>query len=431
MKMHRSAIHQSSGPFNAIVLIAALGYMVDMYDMILFNVIKKESLLSLGISGQSNEIDLFNFQMGGMLLGGVVWGILGDKRGRLSVLFGSIILYSLANIANAFVTGFGQYALVRFIAGFGLAGELGAGITLVVETMRKEYRGYGTMLVVTFGALGAVLAAVIGKESGLLAGILNQAVGTSLQGWQMAYLIGGILGLVLLLLRFSAYESGLYRRMESDSVKRGDFIAIIRSKALRKRFSNAILAGVPIWYMVGVLVNHSSDIAPSLGIHGTELSSVILFTYLGFFAGDFLSGVFSQLIRSRKKVVVVCISGSAILMVLYFIPLSHEVDFFYLLCFMIGLLSGYWATLITLVSEQFGTNIRATVTTSIPNFIRGAVIPITMTFKSFMDYLTGHVVSPVVVSAILVGIGAFAMAFLSLYRMRDTYGREIDYIEEI
>jgi MFS family permease len=164
-----------TSPFNRLVVVASLGYFVDIYDLVLFNVIKKESLDALGLGGvsyESNEISLFNFQMIGMLVGGILWGILGDKKGRLSVLFGSIILYSLANIANAFVTSMPAYSVIRFLAGIGLAGELGAGITLVVETMTKETRGYGTMIIVTFGALGAVFASLIGKE-----GTFRMAVG--------------------------------------------------------------------------------------------------------------------------------------------------------------------------------------------------------------------------------------------------------------
>src|SRR5882762_615963 len=115
--------------FSVPVIVAALGYFVDIYDLLLFSIVRRPSLSALGVPDEElfgqGEF-LLQVQMGGLLLGGLIWGIMGDKRGRLSVLFGSILMYSLANIGNGFVTNVTQYAALRFIAGLGLAGELGA-----------------------------------------------------------------------------------------------------------------------------------------------------------------------------------------------------------------------------------------------------------------------------------------------------------------
>ena len=147
------------------VLVAALGYFVDIYDLILFGAVRGPSLQALGFSPadvQDKGILLLQLQMGGMLVGGILWGIIGDRRGRLSVLFGSIILYSIANLVNGTVDTLTGYAICRVIAGIGLAGELGAGITLVSELMDKERRGLGTTIVAATGILGGVVAGIVG-----------------------------------------------------------------------------------------------------------------------------------------------------------------------------------------------------------------------------------------------------------------------------
>ena len=182
--------------------------MVDMYDLFLFSINRVSSLKSLHISGEqllADGIMLLNLQMAGMLIGGIFWGIMGDKKGRLSVLFGSILIYSIANIGNGFVTTVTQYAVLRFIAGFGLAGELGAGITLVTEILPKERRGYGTTLVATVGIMGALLAYFV----------------SHLFDWRTAYFIGGGLGLILMILRVRVFESGMFMKLKEKNIKTG------------------------------------------------------------------------------------------------------------------------------------------------------------------------------------------------------------------
>jgi len=419
-------------PFNLLVLVASLGYFVDIYDLILFNVVKKESLEALGLGGadyESNEIFLFNCQMIGMLVGGILWGILGDKRGRLSVLFGSILLYSGANIANAFVTELNSYAVVRFIAGLGLAGELGAGITLVVETMSKETRGYGTMLIVTFGALGAVFASIVGKEGAVFAAYTNDVLGTSFSGWQMAYIVGGVLGLVLLFLRIGTIESGMYKRLRHSEGSRGDLLILFKRKDTLIRYISCILIGLPIWYIIGVLVALCVGLTTELGIEGALTGTAIMYAYIGLSAGDLLSGLISQLFKTRKKVIYGYLILSVLLVAVFLHPLSLSLNWFYFMCFALGTATGYWALFVTIASEQFGTNIRSTVTNTVPNFVRGAVVPITLLYKSLEEVLAASG-SPKVFSAAIVGLICFGLAFYGLSRVKDTFHKDLNYIEE-
>ncbi|HRH67582.1 MAG TPA: MFS transporter [Bacteroidia bacterium] len=419
-------------PFNLLVIVASLGYFVDIYDLILFNVVKKESLEALGLGGagqEGNEIFLFNCQMIGMLTGGILWGILGDKKGRLKVLFGSILLYSVANIANAFVTDMASYATVRFIAGLGLAGELGAGITLVVETMSKETRGYGTMLIVTFGALGAVFASIVGKEGAFFAAYMNEHFGTAFVGWQMAYIVGGALGLGLLLLRIGTIESGMYHQLRDARVKRGNFFSLFSNRETFGKYISCIFIGLPIWYIIGCLVALSVGLTKEMGIEGVQTGTAIMFAYIGLSAGDLLSGLLSQYFQTRKKVVISYLIVSVVLVLIFLFPVSRSLNWFYFLCFLLGSATGYWALFVTIASEQFGTNIRSTVTNTVPNFVRGAVVPITLLYKA-CEPLFASSEHGKVYSALLVGVLCFALAFAGILSVRETFRKDLNYIEE-
>jgi MFS family permease len=416
-------------PFNLLVIVASLGYFVDIYDLVLFNVVKKESLESLGLGGplyESNEILLFNWQMTGMLIGGIIWGVMGDKIGRLKVLFGSILLYSSANIANAYTPDLTSYAIVRFLAGIGLAGELGAGITLVVETMHKEYRGYGTMIIVTFGALGAVFASLVGKEGALVAGWVNEIAGTSYEGWQMAYIIGGVLGLLLLFLRVGTMESGMFKNLKIEShVPRGEFKIIFSKKENLLKYLYCIMIGLPIWYIIGVLIALSVGITREIGIENVVTGTAIMYAYIGLSVGDLMSGLLSQYFRSRKKVVTGYLISSLVLILIYLFPVSHSLAWFYFICFLLGCATGYWALFVTIASEQFGTNIRSTVTNTVPNFVRGSVVPITLLYKTLEQVFYSKVYS-----ALTVGILCLLLAFFAIFSVRETFSKDLNYIEE-
>lgn len=394
------------------VIVAALGYFVDIYDLLLFSIVRIPSLQSLGVPSESllNEGEfLLQVQMTGLLIGGLIWGIMGDKRGRLSVLFGSILLYSMANIANGFVTTVNQYALLRFIAGIGLAGELGAGITLVSEVLPTRLRGYGTALVATVGLFGAVLANFVAKHF----------------DWQTTYFIGGGLGLLLLIARASVYESGLFMKVKEATVERGNFFMLFTSAVRLKKFIGCILIGLPIWYVIGILITFSPEFAKTLGVKGDVIAGdAVMYSYLALAVGDFGSGLISQLFKSRKKIVFVFIllTLGAILFYL-FLPFKTVV-FFYIACALLGFATGYWALFVTIAAEQFGTNLRATVATTVPNFIRGTVVPITLAFR----FLRGEM--GIIYGALTVGIITIIIAIIALNSIDETFSRDMNYLEK-
>jgi MFS family permease len=399
------------------VLVAALGYFVDIYDLILFGVVRKPSLAALGVDPTSSQAmlaegeRLLNFQMSGLLLGGILWGILGDKRGRLSVLFGSIILYSLANIANGFVQNVDQYAVLRFLAGVGLAGELGAGITLVSEILHREGRGWGTTIVATVGICGGVLAGLVGGEV----------------TWRHAYFIGGAMGLALFALRVGVRESPMFAAAAKagQGVARGDLLALVRSANRLRRYVAVILVGVPIWYAVGILIFFSSEIGKELGMTTAPVPArALLWCYAGLAFGDLASGGLSQVLKSRKKALSVFILMTAIAVALYFTVATASLTSFYAVCTFLGVATGYWAVFITTAAEQFGTNLRATVTTTTPNFVRGAVVPMVLGYKA----LRGAV--GIVEGALVVGIICIALGAGALWMLDETYGKDLDFIEE-
>lgn len=406
MKTSKSALSQS---FNIIVIVAALGYFVDIYDLILFSVVRKASLESLGFSGSAlldKGVYLLNWQMIGMLTGGILWGILGDKKGRVSVLFGSILMYSIANILNASVTSVQTYAGLRFLAGVGLAGELGAGITLVSETMSKEQRGYGTMIVVSIGVLGAVLAGTLARYF----------------SWQTCYYIGGALGLLLLLLRLGVYESGMFEAVKNTEVKRGSFFDLFVSRKKFLKYLCCILIGLPIWFFIGILVTLAPEFAKAIGIvEPISAGTAVSVFYAGTSFGDFMSGYLSQYFKNRKKVVYfyLCIMVLSLPVYLFF----NTWEMFYCVCALLGIAAGYWAVFVTIASEQFGTNIRSTVTTTVPNFVRGGLVLLSLAFQFFRG-LTGTVNSALIVGGITILI-----AFLSLSRLDETYGKDLNYVE--
>ncbi|MFN5318778.1 MAG: MFS transporter [Bacteroidia bacterium] len=409
-----------------LITVAALGYFVDIYDLILFNVVKKESLEHLGFTSEAElrkyGIELFNWQMAGMLIGGIIWGILGDKKGRIKVLFGSILMYSLANIANAFVTDIPSYAAVRFIAGVGLAGELGAGITLVAEVMSKETRGYGTMIIVTFGALGAVLAALVGGESHWI----SELTGSVLANWQIAYLVGGLLGMLLLVLRIGTLESEMYRSVHKASVRRGDFFSLFKNSSSALKYLKCILIGLPVWYAIGILISLAENFGGTLlNVDGKVVNSqAVMFAYLGLSVGDLISGFLSQVLKSRKKVVLMYLGFSAIVAWMYFgTTAGRSTDWFYFICFLVGAGTGFWALFVTMAAEQFGTNIRSTVTTTVPNFVRGSVIPITWGFRSLEPTLG------TLGSAAAVGVICILLALWATMGVDETFGKELNYTE--
>ena len=423
--------HSSTqNPFNIIVIVASLGYFVDIYDLILFQVIKNPSLESMGLSGQSLTdagYNLMNWQMIGMLTGGILWGILGDRKGRISVLFGSIILYSIANIMNAFVSDLGTYAWLRFIAGVGLAGELGAGITLVSETMTKEKRGYGTMIVVSFGVLGAVAANLVARNGDYFSGMFSHFTDRPFSGWQIAYIFGGILGILLLLLRIGMYESGMYKSMHEVKISRGNFFKLFSTKKSAVKYLCCIAIGIPIWYMIGVLIASAKDITALKGINAVSTGNAVMYFYLGTSFGDFMSGYLSQVFENRKKIILLYLLITVVAVPVYLLSSGISSVTFYFICAFLGIASGYWAVFVTIASEQFGTNIRSTVTTTVPNFVRGSLVLLTL----LLNLLRKNMHFNLVTSCVIVGSISIVIAFIALANLDETYGKNLDYFESI
>ena len=399
--------------FSLPVIVAALGYFVDIYDLVLFSIVRVPSLKSFGLEGKAlidYGVYLLNMQMVGMLVGGILWGWLGDRKGRLKIMFGSILMYSLANIANGMVTSLPAYAFFRFVAGVGLAGELGAGITLVSEVLHTKIRGYGTMLVASIGVSGAILA---------------NFVATSFD-WRNAFFIGGGLGLLLLLARIKVSESGMFQTMEErSSISRGNLLALFTGRERFLKYLNSILIGVPIWFVVGVLITFSPEFASTFHITGeVSAGNAVMFCYLGLVFGDLSSGLLSQIFQSRRKAVFLFMVLTIASVALYFNQGGATPSFFYAVCAALGFSGGYWAIFVTVAAEQFGTNLRATVATTVPNLVRGMVVPITMAFQ----FTRGRF--GLETGALIVGGICMALALASLYSLEETFHKDLDYFEE-
>lgn len=405
------------------ILVAALGYFVDVYDLILFTVLRTDSLKDLGIAPADLlpvGAYILNWQMAGFLIGGVLWGVIGDKVGRIQLLFGSILLYSIGNILNGFVGQFGpgvdailspvdQYALLRFITGVGLAGEIGGGITLVSELLPQRTRGYGTTIVVATGVAGAVAAAWVYQYF----------------SWRGAYIVGGVLGLGLLALRLSVAESGIFKELaEKEHIARGNFLMLFTSWDRFNRYINCILVGLPIWFCLGTLVTFSPEIAPALGIPEKIIPAhTVFWFYSGITLGSLANGLVSQFFGSRKIAVgVFLLALFASLGVFFHVPLKSSAEFFAVI-FAVGFATAYWAMMVTIAAEQFGTNLRATVATSVPNFVRGFTVPITMAFTALKP-TTG-----VVGAAEIVAIIVSAFAIYAFFSLRETFHIDLNYVE--
>lgn len=395
-----------------LIIVAALGYFVDIYDLVLFSVVRLKSLQDIGIAASDLRTDgeyVLNMQMGGLLLGGLLWGILGDKYGRIKVLFGSILMYSLANIANGFVTDLHTYAFIRLIAGIGLAGELGAGITLVSETMSKENRGYGTMLIAGIGLFGAVAAALVAHFF----------------VWQTAYFIGGGLGILLLFLRIGTFESGMFKEIAQSNVSKGNMLMLFNNRKRFFKYLNCILIGLPLWYVVGILVAQSPEFGKEFNAkEPLSAGTGIMYTYIGIAIGDIIAGILSQVAKSRKLTMLIFLILSLVSVSVYLGSKQITTTQFVWLCLFMGISVGYWATFVTIASEQFGTNIRATVTTTVPNFIRGSLIPITFIFEFFVRR-HGIITSGYIMMFLLTAIALF-----SLSRLKESFGKDLDYLED-
>jgi MFS family permease len=409
-------VTKEASVINLAVIVAALGYFVDIYDLLLFTIVREPSLRALGVVDANMlaaSTKIINWQMVGFLIGGVIWGVMGDKRGRLSVLFGSILLYSVANFATGWVQTVDQYAWARFVAGIGLAGELGAGITLVSELLPKNKRGIGTSLVAGVGLFGAVFAYFIYQYT---------------QDWRLCYKIGGGLGIALLLLRISVAESGMFHTAKATAASRGNFLMFFNNKTRFRKYMLAILIGLPTWYVIGILVNLSNRFAKEIyGDNAIDSGRAIMYAYVGIAIGDILTGFVSQIFKSRKKTLYLFYLSSIVFICLFFSPFNTGDHSMYFICGMMGFSTGFWAIFVTMGAEQFGTNLRATAATTVPNMVRGALPLINLMFKNlFQDSWHWSLVK----SGIVTGIIVMAIAVVSAYFTEETFHKDLDYLEE-
>lgn len=412
--MDNTAVQKKAGILTIPVLVAALGYFVDIYDLLLFSIIRVTSLKDMGLDDvqvRDAGEKIISYQMYGLLLGGIIWGVLGDKKGRLSVLFGSILLYSIANIANGFVQDVNQYAWVRFIAGLGLAGELGAGITLVSELTAKEKRGLATSLVAGLGLTGAIFAYFIKQEF----------------LWRTCYFIGGGLGICLLILRISVFESGMFHEVKKMSVQRGNFFMLFANGERIKRYFVSILIGLPTWYVVGVLVTFSKEFATAFSIaEPVDAGKAVMYSYIGVSVGGVLAGLLSQWFQSRKKSLHFFYGLTALFILLYFTAQQNgTAQTMYWLCCGLGFGTGFWAIFVTIGAEQFGTNLRATAATTIPNMVRGT-LPLILLLFQFLREKTGSYVT----GGWITGIIIMSISIIASLGLKETFHKDLNYVEE-
>lgn len=402
--------------FNIAVIVAALGYFVDIYDLLLFTIVKKASVLDLGATDATLLADstkIINWQMGGLLLGGIIWGVLGDKKGRLSVLFGSIILYSVANFITGYIQTVEQYAICRFVAGLGLAGELGAGITLVSELLPKHKRGVGTSLVAGIGLFGAVAAYFSYQWTH--------------EDWRLCYKIGGGLGILLLFLRVSVAESGMFNQVKETGVQRGNFLMFFNNTKRFKKYVLAILIGLPTWYVVGILINQSDRFGKAMfGSTTIDSGRSIMFAYTAIAIGDILIGLVSQYFKSRKKALLIFYTICTVALILFFSSFNNSDLRMYIICFMLGFGNGYWAIFVTMGAEQFGTNLRATAATTIPNMVRGALPLINL---MFLDLFQKNWEWSLIKAGIVTGIVVMSITFIAFYFTKETFHKDLNYTE--
>ena len=397
------------------VFVAALGYFVDVYDLLLFTIVRQTSVLSIGSTAETIIVDsahIINWQMSGLLIGGILWGVLGDKKGRLKVLFGSILLYSVANILTSFVQNVDQYAYCRFIGGIGLAGELGAGITLVSEMLPKHKRGIGTSMVAGIGLFGAVFAYFTFKYT---------------NDWRLCYQIGGVLGFFLLILRVKVAESFMFESVKLSKFEKGNFFMFFQNKKRFVKYITAILIGLPTWFVIGVLINYSNKFASSLyGINLIDSGRSIMLAYIGIASGDLLIGYVSQYFKSRKKALMLFYILNIIGMILFFSPFNNNDSRMYLICAFLGFSTGYWAIFNQMAAEQFGTNLRATAATTIPNMVRGALPLINFLFLDILQKKLGW---DILQSGMLTGAIVMVITLIAYFFTEETYHKDLDYME--
>lgn len=402
--------------FSLPVIVGALGFFVDIYDLLLFNIVRRSSFHDLGVPESAMKEfgeKIISWQMIGLTIGGIIWGMLGDKRGRKSVLFGSILLYSLATIANGFVTDIDHYTWLRFIAGLGLAGELGASITLTSELLPKEKRGLAAAIIATSGVMGTITAYFVFKLSG--------------EDWRLCYFIGGAMGLALLFLRVSVLESKMYDAVKEVNIQRGNFLMFFNNRHRFFTYLRCIFIGLPVWYIIGVLITFGDEFAKQFGIKDFDQPTALMLQYVALAAGDMSAGFLSNYLRSRKKTLYIYYGITAIFITLFFaLKGGGSATNMYLLCMGLGFGSGISVLYIAMSAEQFGTNLRATAAISVPNLVRGTLPLILLLFQWLRS---PGVMGNYVTAAAITGVFVLVLGLVSVFYTRETFGRDLEFVE--
>lgn len=410
-------VNKQYGLFSLPVIVGALGFFVDIYDLLLFNIVRRSSFAEMGVAEAAMKNvgeSIISWQMLGLTIGGILWGMMGDMKGRKSVLFGSILLYSLATIANGFVQTTEQYTWLRFIAGLGLAGELGASITLTSELLPKEKRGIAAAIIATSGVMGTIVAYFVHWLSD--------------ENWRLCYFIGGGMGLALLFLRVRVLDSGLYSDAKKENVQLGNFLLFFTSAERMWRYLRGIFIGLPVWYIIGVLITFSDEFAKQFGITGFDSSKALMLQYVALAFGDMAAGFISNAIRSRKKTLLIYYAITICFLIIFFATKGGgSATNMYLICMGLGFGSGISVLYITMSAESFGTNLRATAAISIPNLVRGFLPLIIILFKwlrsegVFNSYVTG---------AWVTGIVIITIGLVSVYFLKETWGKDLAFVEK-
>ena len=405
------------GLFSLPVIVGALGFFVDIYDLLLFNIVRISSFTELGVAKdqlKSVGESIISWQMIGLTVGGILWGMMGDKKGRKSVLFGSILLYSLATIANGFVQTTEQYTWLRFIAGLGLAGELGASITLTSELLPKEKRGIAAAIIATSGVMGTITAYIVHALSG--------------ENWRLCYFIGGGMGLALLFLRVKVLESSMYDHVKKLKPQLGNFLLFFTKKERMGRYLRGIFIGLPVWYIIGVLISFSDEFARQFGITGFDQPTALMLQYVALAFGDMTAGFLSNYLRSRKKTLLIFYSITTVFLILFFVLKGGGSAFnMYLLCMGLGFGSGISVLYITMSAESFGTNLRASAAISIPNLVRGFLPLILLLFQWLRS---GALLNNYITAAWVTGIIILSLGIFSAVQIKETWGKDLDFTEE-
>lgn len=401
---------------NAAVVVSALGYFVDVFDLLLFGAVRVKSLTELGLTGQAltdASLTIQNWQMIGMFVGGIGAGMLADKAGRVRALFFSIALYSIATLLCGLAHSVEAYTFYRFLAGVGLAGELGTGITLVSESLPTHKRGLGTTIMAAFGMSGAVAA---GSTSWLIA------------DWRVAYYIGGALGLALLVLRLSVSESHIFEKTRNMSaVARGNAWALFNNPNRFARLSKSALLGATTWFNTGILMLLAPEFGVAKGIPDPVSPALaVVWFHIGMVLGDAGSGLLSQWLKSRLRAMQIFLTLQVGAVLAYlFVPLTAASQL-YPFILLLGFAGGFWAVFVTNASEQFGTNLRATAASTVPALVRILFVPIALAFQALK---APNMLGNTLWAAATVGLFFLALAFWASFNLEETFDKDLDYVE--